>query len=173
MIGEKMQQAINEQIQAELGSAYLYLSMVGYFNSIGLGGMANWMSAQTQEEMLHAKRFFDNLIERDGRIELLELEKPQKEWASPLEAFQAAYKHEQYITGRINNLVKIAREENDNAAFVMLQWFVVEQVEEEANASKIVQELELVGDNGHGLLMIDRELSARIPPVTIPVAAEA
>jgi len=171
MIGKRMQDAINEQIKEELASAYIYTSMAAYFHSKGLDGMAHWMHAQTQEEMLHARKFFGHIVERDGRVELLAIDQPKIEWASPLEAFQDAYKHEQYITSRINDLVKIAREEEDNAAAIMLQWFVTEQIEEEASASKVVHELEMVGDSGHGLLMLDRELSSRIPPITIPVTA--
>ena len=172
MIGERMQKAINEQIQAELGSAYIYLSMAAYFHDKGLDGMAHWMRAQTQEEMVHAMKFYDHLVERDGVVELLEIEKPQKEWESPLDAFQAAYKHEQYITARINNLVKIAAEENDNASAIMLQWFVTEQVEEEANASKVMHDLEIAGDSGHAILMLDRELATRPQLFTLPTAGE-
>jgi len=129
MIGKKMQDAINEQIKEELGSAYIYLSMAAYFHSKGLDGMAHWMRAQTQEEMMHAMKFLDHIVGRDGKVELLALDQPKIEWSSPLEAFQDAYKHEQYITGRIDNLVKLAAEENDNAAAIMLQWFVTEHLE--------------------------------------------
>ena len=168
MIGKKMQEAINEQIKEELGSAYLYLSMAAYFHSKGLDGMAHWMRIQTQEEMVHAMKFFDHIVERDGRAILLALDQPKTSWSSPLEAFQEAYKHEQYITSRINDLVKLANRENDNAAAIMLQWFVTEQVEEEASTSKVAQMLELIGDSGQGLLMLDRELGTRIPLVTLP-----
>ena len=169
MIGKKMQDAINEQIKEEVGSAYLYLSMAAYFHSKGLDGMAHWMRVQTQEEMMHAMRFFDHVTNRDGKVELLAIDQPKIEWSSPLEAFQDAYKHEQYITGRIDDLVKLAAEENDNAAGIMLQWFVSEQVEEEASTSKVAQELEMIGDSGHGLIMLDRELDTRPPLVTLPV----
>ena len=161
MIGKKMQDAINEQIQAEIYSSYLYLSMSAYFHAEGSDGMAKWMRVQSAEETEHAMKFFDHIVDREGRVELLAIDQPEKEWSSPLEAFQAAYKHEQYITGRINNLVKIAAEENDNPASILLQWFVAEQVEEEANASKIVQTLERIGDSGNGLIMLDRELGKR------------
>ena len=161
MIGKRMQDAMNEQIKHELESAYLYLSMVAYFESTGAEGMAQWMRVQTQEEVGHAMRFFNHIAERDGRAELLALSKPQKEWASPLEAFKAAYEHEQFITGKINDLVKIAAEEGDHAANIMLQWFVTEQVEEETSTSRVAQMLEQVGDSGTGLLMVDRELGTR------------
>lgn len=166
-----MQKAINEQIKEEMGSAYLYLSMASYFHSKGLDGMAHWMRAQTQEEMIHAMKLYDHLVERDGRAKLLALEQPKTEWSSPLEAFQEAYKHEQHITDRINGLVSLAAKESDNAAGIMLQWFVTEQIEEEASTSKVAQDLELAGDSGQGLLMLDRELSTRVPPVTLPAAA--
>lgn len=161
MIGKKMQDAINEQIQAEIHSAYLYLSMAAYFHSQGLDGMAKWMRVQEQEEKGHAMKFFDHIIDRLGRVQLMAIEQPAFEWASPLEAFQAAYNHEKYITGRINSLVRIAAEENDYAAGIMLQWFVTEQVEEEANTSKICDLLERIGDSGNGLIMLDHELGKR------------
>lgn len=170
MIGKKMQDAINEQIKEEIGSAYLYLAMEAYFSSKGLDGMAHWMRCQTQEEMMHAMKLYDFIVERDGRVELLALDKPQLEWKSPLEAFQAAYKHEQFITDRINSLVSLANKENDNASAIMLQWFVTEQVEEEASTSKVAQDLEVIGDFGQGILMLDRELSSRVPLVTLPAA---
>jgi len=161
MIGKRMQDAINEQIKHELESAYLYLAMVAYFEAEGLEGMAQWMTAQTQEEVAHAMKFFNHINERDGRVELKALSQPQKEWTSPLAAFQAAYKHEQFISGKIDELVKIAEEENDNAAKIMLQWFVTEQVEEESSTHKVVELLERIGDSGHGLIMVDRELGTR------------
>jgi ferritin len=166
MIKKRMQDAMNDQIQHEMGSAYLYLAMAADFHAKGLDGMAQWMEVQAQEEMTHAMRFFRHIDERNGRVELKALAAPQKEWASPVAAFEAAYAHEQFITARIDDLVKIAREENDNAAAIMLQWFVSEQVEEEANATKVVDLLKLVGTSGQGLLMVDRELGARVfvPP---------
>lgn len=170
MIDKRMQDAINEQIKHEMGSAYLYLAMAADFHAKSLDGMAQWMKVQAQEEVGHAIRFFDHLNERDGRVELLAIEQPQKEWDSPLAAYEAAYGHEQFITGKINDLVKLAREENDNAAWIMLQWFVTEQVEEEATASKVVDMLKLIGDSGHGLLMTDRELGLR---VFTPASAQA
>jgi ferritin len=170
MINKKVRVAFNKQIQHELYSAYLYLSMAAWVHSKGMDGMAQWLRVQTMEEMTHAMKFFDHIIERDGEVELLEIEKPPTEWASPLEAFKAAYKHEQFITGKINELVKLANEENDYASNSMLQWFVDEQVEEEANASKNVQNLEMVGDSGNGLLMVDREMGART--FTMPASKE-
>jgi ferritin len=161
MIEKRMQDALNEQIKHELESAYLYLAMVAYFDSTSLQGMAQWMRVQTQEEIEHAMKFFDHIHDRDGRVDLFPLAKPKKEWSAPLEAFKAAYEHEQFITGKINALVKIAAEENDHAAGVLLQWFVTEQVEEEASTLKVVNLLERIGDSGHGLVMLDRELGTR------------
>jgi len=163
MIGKRMQDAMNEQIKHELESAYLYLSMAAYFSAESLDGMAQWMRVQAQEEFAHAMRFFNHINEREGRVELLALAQPQKEWASPLEAFKAAYEHERFITGTIDDLLKIAAEENDNPARIMLQWFVSEQVEEESSTKKVVDLLERVGDSGHALIMVDRELGARQP----------
>jgi len=161
MIGKRMQDAMNEQIKHELESAYLYLAMVAYFRGEGLDGMASWMEVQTQEEVAHAIRFFNHINERGGRVELKGLAQPQEKWASPLAAFEAAYEHERFITDKINELMKIADEENDNAAKIMLQWFVSEQVEEEDSTKKVVDLLKRVGDSGHGLIMVDRELGMR------------
>ena len=161
MIGEKMQEEMNEQIKYELYSAYLYLSMSAYFHSKGLDGMAQWMRAQAQEEVTHAAKFFDHVNSRGGRVELRAIDQPETDWASPLAVFRQTLEHEEFVTSRIDQLVKVAEEESDRAAGVMLQWFVTEQVEEEANASKVVQTLELIGDSGNGLLMLDRELGAR------------
>jgi len=161
MISEKMLKGLNEQIKHEMESAYIYLSMAAYFYDEGYDGMAQWMKAQANEEMEHAMRFFNHIQERDGRIELLAIEKPKKEWGSPLDVFQAAYEHEKFITSKIHDLVKLAKTEEDYAASIMLQWFVEEQVEEEANASQVVQTLERIGTAGHALVMVDRELGKR------------
>lgn len=170
MISKKMQDAMNEQIKHELESAYLYLSMAAYFHSLGLDGMAQWMRVQTQEEMAHAMKFFDHLKDRDSRVELFTLSQPKKEWSSSLAAFQEAYEHEKFITSRINDLVKIAAEESDHPASVLLQWFTTEQVEEEASTSRVAQMLERVGDSGTGLIMLDRELGKRT--FTMPTTPE-
>jgi ferritin len=161
MIGKKMEDALNAQIKAELESAYLYLSMAACFHNAGLDGMAQWMKAQTQEELEHAMRLFEHIVDRAGRPVVPAISEPKQDWDTPLQAFQDAYKHEQYITGRINDLVQIAADEKDNAAGVMLQWFVTEQVEEEDSVAKIVQWLERVGDSGNGLVMLDVQLGKR------------
>lgn len=168
MLDSKMQKALNEQINAEMFSAYLYLAMVAYFNDLGLSGFAAWMTTQAQEEMVHAVKFFNYIVERGGRVELDQIEKPQAEWDSPIAAFKDAYKHEQYITGRINDLVNLAVEIKDNVTNQMLLWFVKEQVEEEENAAEIVQKLVSIQDAPGGINMLDKELSARIPLFTMP-----
>jgi len=167
MIGKKMEKALNEQINAELYSAYLYLSMVAYFESVNLAGFATWMRAQTQEEIMHAMKMYDFINERGGRVILKAIETPPSEWDSPLAAFEAAYTHEQLVTGRINDLVNLAVEEKDHATNSFLQWFVNEQVEEETSADNVVQNLKMAQNAPGALFMIDRELGQRVftPPV--------
>jgi ferritin len=166
MINDKMQTALNKQINAELYSAYLYISMSAQFQAMNLKGFANWMRVQSLEEFTHADKFYNFLIDRGGRAILNSIEGPPTKWASPLAIFQDAYKHEQKVTGLINALVNLAIKEKDHAAHSFLQWFVNEQVEEEANADSIAQQLKLIGKNGQGLLMLDRELAQRVfvPP---------
>jgi len=161
MLNEKIEKAFNGQINAELFSYYLYLSMSAWFTSISLNGFAGWMYAQAQEEMAHAMKFYQHIIDRGGKVKLQPIEGPQQDWNSPLEAFQAAYEHEKYITGRIHNLVKISHEENDYASNSMLQWFVDEQVEEEGTALDIVEKLKMTADHPGGLYMMDKELGGR------------
>jgi len=161
MLSPKLFSAFNEQIKHELESAYLYAAMVAWFKSENLDGMAHWMEIQSNEEVKHAKKFFDHIFERGNVAELQPLNILGKKWDSPLDAFKAAYAHEQFITGKINDLMTLAVAEKDYAAQVMLNWFVAEQVEEEDSALKIVQLLEKIGPTGHGLIMADRELGKR------------
>ncbi|UCC83351.1 MAG: ferritin [Gemmatimonadota bacterium] len=161
MIADKMEKALNSQINAELYSAYIYLSMAAYFESKDLPGMANWMTAQAQEEVAHAMKIYQHIVERGGRVSLAAIEGPPNEWASPTAVFEAAYKHEQHVTKLIHDLVALSIEEKDYPSKSMLDWFVDEQVEEEASASAIVAKLQMIGDNGPALLMLDRELGAR------------
>ena len=170
MISEKLQDALNNQITAELYSSYLYLSMVAYFESINLTGAAQWMRCQAQEEVLHAMKFFDFIHERGGTVTLGAIDAPPVVWDSALAAFQNAYEHEQKVTGMINNLVDMALDERDHATNNFLQWFVAEQVEEEATADDVVQKIKLAGDKGGGLFMIDRELGSRV--FTLPTSTE-
>ena len=162
MIPDKITKAFNEQIMHEYFSAYLYLSMAAWLETEGLEGMGQWMRVQALEEMSHAMKFFDHILERGGEPELLAIKKPQAKWDSPLAAFNDALAHEQFISGKINDLMTLSIAENDHGSRTMLQWFVDEQVEEEDNASKNVYNLRMVGDKGQGLLMLDREFGSRV-----------
>lgn len=170
VIKERIETAFNEQINWELYSGYLYLSMSAYFLSVNLNGFANWMRVQALEELTHAMKFFDFINERSGRITLLETKAPPKEWESPLAAFEDAYEHEQFVSSRINDLVNLALEEKDHASNNFLQWFVSEQVEEEASVDEVAQKLKLIGGDGGGLFMLDQELAQRV--FTPPTATE-
>jgi ferritin len=170
MLNPKMQDAFNKQINAELFSSYLYLSMAAYFESRNLKGMANWMSVQAGEEHLHAMKFYDFINDRGGRVLLTQIESPETEWKSPLGAFEGAYKHELKISGMINDLMNLTMAEKDHAAHDFLEWFVKEQVEEEAAAQLIVEQLKLVGDNGVGLFMLDQQLGQRTAGAPAPAA---
>ena len=162
MLKKTIEKAINKQINAELWSGYLYLSMSSYFESISMGGFANWMKIQAQEELSHAMRLYDYVIERGGRVTLSAIDKVPTEWKSTLNVFEETYKHEQKVTGLINDLVELAINEKDHATNNMLQWFVDEQVEEESSADEIVQKVKLIGKNGNGLFMLDKELGQRV-----------
>jgi ferritin len=161
MLNTKMEKALNDQLNAEMYSSYLYLSMAAYFQSINLSGFATWMRVQTQEEMVHAMKFYDFINERGGRVNLGQIEGPPAEWESPLAAFEAALEHEQKVTGLINSLMDLALEGRDHATQIFLQWFVTEQVEEEDSANEVIQKIKLMGDAQGGLFMIDRELGQR------------
>lgn len=161
MISTKMEQALNDQINAEFYSAYLYLSMAAHFQSENLPGLANWMQVQQQEEVTHGMKMFNFVHERGGRVLLKAIEEPPTEWKSPLAAFQAAYEHEQKVTGRIHSLMDLAIKEKDHAAASFLKWFVDEQVEEEASADAIVKTLKATEKAPAALYMIDRELAQR------------
>jgi len=156
-----MEKALNGQVNAELYSSYLYLSMSAYFESLKLRGFANWMRVQAQEEVVHAMKIYDHIIERGGRVILPAVEAPPTEWDSPLAVFEQVYSHEQKVTGLINDLVDLATSENDPATKSFLQWFVDEQVEEEDSANQVLQKLKLVGEAPDGLFMIDGELAER------------
>ena len=161
MISVKIEEALNEQINAELYSAYLYLSMSAYFESVNLQGFANWMRSQTQEELTHAMRIFDFVNKRGGKVTLKAIAEPAAKWESPLAVFEAAYKHEQFVTGRIDDLVNLSAREKDHATHNFLQWFVKEQAEEEASVNNIVQKLKVIKDTPGGLFLIDAELAKR------------
>jgi ferritin len=161
MISKKMQDALNKQINAELYSAYLYLAMAAEFESQNLKGMARWMEVQAKEETSHAKKLYDFVNDRGGRVALKAIDAPPSEWKTPAAAFQAAYEHEQKVSAMINDLVDVARSEKDKAAEVMLAWFVDEQVEEEATASEVAEKLKMIKESANGLFMLDSVLGKR------------
>jgi ferritin len=169
-LNPEIQDAFNKQINAELYSAYLYLSMAAHFEAQSLVGMAHWMRIQAQEEVGHAMRFFDFIHDRDGRVTLTEIASPKTEWSSPLEVFQDAYEHEQKVTGLINGLSNLAANSKDHAAHNFLEWFVNEQVEEENTVRTIVDQLKLVGEDGVGQVMMDGRLGQR---TAAPASAQA
>ncbi len=161
MLSQKLQEAFNRQINAELHSAYLYLSMAAYFESNDLKGMAHWMTVQAGEEKGHAMRFYDFINDRNGRVLLTQIEAPPTEWKSPLDVFEASYAHEVKITSMINELMNLVATERDGAGHDFLEWFCREQVEEEASAQLIVAQLKLVGNAGVGLYLLDKQLGER------------
>jgi len=161
MISKKMQDALNEQINAELFSAYLYLAMAAEFESNNFKGFAHWMEVQAKEETEHAKRLYDFVNDRGGRVTLKVIAAPPSEWKTPLAAFEAAYEHEQKVSAMIHNLVDVARGEKDKAAEVMLNWFVEEQVEEEASTSEIAEKLKMIRESTNGVFMLDNALAKR------------
>ena len=160
-INKKMQEIINEQINHEFDSAYLYLSMAAYFESNNLLGFAAWMKKQAQEESVHAMKFYQYVHERQGIVALKAIPQPKAEWKDALEAFSDAYAHELKVTGLIHMIADAANAEKDHATSSFLKWFIDEQVEEEANADAIVQKLKLIGEHKGALMMLDRELGQR------------
>jgi len=157
----KIEGVLNQQVNAELYSAYMYLGMSAYFESLNLKGFAKWMSAQAKEEVGHGMKIFKFLSDRGNKPTLLPIKAPADKWTSPQAVFETALKHEQSVTGMIDNLVSIAQKEKDNTTFQFLQWFVEEQVEEEAQTSEIVDKLKLAKSDGSALLMLDAELGKR------------
>ena len=153
--------AINSQIQAEFQSAYIYLAMSAKFNELGLSGFAHWLRMQWEEETVHAMKFYDFLLSRDGSIDLGPLEKPEISFETPLEAFEQVLEHEKYITGRIHDLYDLATKSRDYPLQSLLNWFVDEQVEEEDSVRAVIDTLRLIGDSGSNLFLLDRELGAR------------
>ncbi len=160
-MNEKVLNALNKQITAEFYSAHLYLSMAAYFYAESLDGMASWMRLQSDEEHTHAMKLYDYIHDRGGRAKLGAIDVPPADWSSPLAAFQDAYKHEQKVTGMINDLMNLAKNEGDHATAIFLQWFVTEQVEEEASVSRIVDRMRLMQDAPGGVFMMDQELAKR------------
>jgi ferritin len=168
-ISEKMEKALTRQMNRELYSAYLYLGMSSYFESINLKGFAGWMRVQSQEEMIHAMKFFSYILQKGGKALMQDIEAPPNDWKTPADAFERSLDHEQLVTSLINELVNLAITEKDHATNTFLQWFVNEQVEEEASFDEVLQKLKLLGkETGGGLLFINRDLGTRIftPPAT-------
>ena len=169
MISKKMNESINEQINAEMFSSYLYLSMSAWLGQKSLDGFASWMRAQAQEELFHATKMYDYLIERGGVVELGAIEKPKCDWKSTLEVLEDVVAHEEKVTGLINDLVDVAMDERDHAANIFLQWYVSEQVEEEASVGAVLERMKLIDGHSAGLFSLDMELSKR---VYVPPTAE-
>jgi ferritin len=168
MFSEKLLDAMNEQMKNEFLSGYLYFAMAGYFESEDLPGIASWMRVQALEELTHGEKFFNFICEAGGRTELRGIDTPKNDYQSPLACFKYSLEHEKFVTSRINQLMDLAKEESNHAAQIFLQWFVTEQVEEEASFSLIVKKLERIADDGRGMLMLDNELAARafVAPTT-------
>ena len=172
MLNNKITDAINAQINAELWSAYLYLSMSMHFANKGYSGIANWFMIQFKEEQDHATIFMNYINSRDGKVMLEPIAAVETEWESPLAAFKATLAHEQKVTSLINDIYAVATAERDYASQNMLQWFINEQVEEEETAREYIDALEKIGDNGYGLYMFDKELAARVYSTPAPLAAK-
>lgn len=168
MVSNKMEEQLNAQINAELYSAYLYLSMSAYYADLNLPGFANWMRVQAQEETVHAMKFYDFMVERGARVRLAPIEGPGTDWDGPAAPMSQAYEHETYVTKRIHDLVHLSLEERDYATNTFLDWFVTEQVEEESSVDAVVKQLSLIGNDRSSLFMLDRELGTRVftPPAT-------
>jgi ferritin len=173
MLSKKLQDALNKQINEEYYSSYIYLAMAAYLEDVNLDGCAHWMRMQAQEEWDHGMKIFDYMIDRGARIELREVKAPPKAWDSPLGVFKASLEHEQYMTSNINSLANLCIEERDHATNNLMQWYVSEQVEEEAQVEDIVKKLEMMGGDGPGLFLMDRELKSRPMPVAPGAGAGA
>ncbi|MCG8483722.1 MAG: ferritin [Clostridia bacterium] len=166
MLSEKLVNVLNEQIKYEMYSENLYLAMAAYCASEDLDGFSNFFKVQAEEEKFHAMKFFDYIIDMNGRAEIAALDQPENTYTSVLDAFKKAYEHEQLVTKRIYNLMDIAIDEREHATISFLKWFVDEQIEEESMFSNLLKKLERVGEDGHGIYMIDNELAKRVftPP---------
>jgi ferritin len=161
MVSNSIQNALNEQINKELYSSYLYLSMAAYFENKNLPGFAKWMHVQADEEHGHGMKFFGHLIDRGGKVELKPIAGPETDWKTNLDVFKQVQEHEAAVTASINALYELALKEKDYPAQVVLQWFITEQVEEEKNAAEIVHQLELIDSRGTAVLMLDHQLGKR------------
>lgn len=163
MLKEKLLKALNDQLNREYYSAYIYLSMAAHAESVNLPGFASWMRLQYDEEIAHALKFFDFIHDRGGKVVLQAIDKPPSKFKSPLDLFEKTLEHERHVSQKIRDIYALAVKENDYESQVFLQWFITEQIEEEKTADDIIQTLKRAGDDGHALLMIDRELGQRKP----------
>jgi ferritin len=161
MIKEKILKILNKQINEELYSSYLYLSMSNFFSSLNLDGFAKWMRMQSQEEYGHGMKIYDYILQRNGKATLAKIETPKAVWKSPLDAFQETLRHEQHISSCVNNVVNLAIQDKDHATTQFFQWFISEQVEEEANVINILEKMKMIGDHKSGIFMLDREMGKR------------
>ena len=161
MISDSMLTALNDQVKHEYYSSYLYLAMAAHFEAANLGGFAHWMKVQAREEMGHAMKFYEYIYDQGSRVTLQAIDQPPADFGSPLLVFQAALEHERKVTGLIRNLYSLAVKENDYATQGALQWFINEQVEEEKNATQIVEQLKMIGDQGAALFMMNAQLGGR------------
>ncbi len=164
MISKSITEALNKRINEELYSSYLYMSMASHSHTLGLKGFANWFEIQAQEEMLHAQKFYHYVLDQGEKVILDAIDKPPSDFKSPIDLFEETLDHENKVTAAINQVVELAAKENDHATSIMLQWFVTEQIEEVATTNDIIQQLKLVGSDGSGLYMIDRQLATRTLP---------
>jgi ferritin len=167
MITKKMEKALNEQINREFYSAYLYLSMSAYCNRMGHPGGEHWFRMQYDEEVMHMTKMFDYVMQHGGEAHLLQIDEPPREFGSFLDAFVSSLEHEQFVTKCINELLDVAVEEKDHATQGFLQWYIAEQIEEEANVNDIVSRIKMADGNGGALMMIDDKLAQRLPPTPI------
>lgn len=161
MLSKNIEKMLSDQVNFEIYSAYIYLSMGAYSDSIDMPGAANWFKIQWEEENFHAHKLYDYLLERDGRQIFDAIPQPQSDWSSLQNAFEGALEHEQLVTSRINDIMAQAEQEKDYATRSFLQWFIDEQVEEESNVRELIRQIKMVKDSGHGLYMLDKELAAR------------
>lgn len=171
MLSKKLEQQLNDQLQFEFESAYLYLSMSTWFDAKNLKGFTNWMRVQHLEEQAHALHMLNYISERGGTVKLQAIQAPKYNWKNSIEVFKDTLAHEQTVTKRINELVSLAASEKDHATFNFLQWYVGEQVEEEANVSQILEQLKLIDGKGSGLFMIDKDMQARVYVDPFPAKA--
>lgn len=161
MLSKTIQDAINDQINKELYSSYLYLSMATYYAESNLSGFAAWMRVQSSEEYTHAMKFYGYVVERNGHVELEAIEKPHSKFKSPVDVFKQILEHEQKVTGMINRIYELAAKEKDYPTQIMLEWFITEQLEEEKSAGDILEQLKMIGDSPVSLIMMDRHLATR------------